>query len=279
MSVYPWVVVGTDGSATATQAVVRAAVLAAGLSAPLLVAMAYHRDRPEDYGPPSQRAQMPGEFSGNEYRAAAGTVQDAAALATSTVTVDVDTACPEGEPATALLELAERHPGSLLVVGSQGLGVTARFILGNVPHKVIHHAVGDVLVVRTGEEPQLSAPRRLLVGTDGSTTAARAVGRAVDVAAAVGAEVTVMSAQRTEADAREAVEEAGQLAQAAGVPWHAEVRSDAPAEALLDAAGRHDLIVLGNKGMTGASRFLLGSVPNKVSHHIRTDLLIVKTNP
>ena len=28
-----------------------------------------------------------------------------------------------------------------------------------------------------------------------------------------------------------------------------------------------DLIVVGNKGMTGAKRFLLGSVPNKVSHH------------
>ena len=38
-----------------------------------------------------------------------------------------------------------------------------------------------------------------------------------------------------------------------------------------------DLIVVGNKGMTGASRFFLGSVPNKVSHHINRSLLIVRT--
>jgi nucleotide-binding universal stress UspA family protein len=38
-----------------------------------------------------------------------------------------------------------------------------------------------------------------------------------------------------------------------------------------------DLIVVGNKGMTGAERFLLGSVPNKVSHHAPCSVLIVRT--
>ena len=38
-----------------------------------------------------------------------------------------------------------------------------------------------------------------------------------------------------------------------------------------------DLIVVGNKGMTGAKRFLLGSVPNQVSHHSPCNVLIVKT--
>ena len=41
--------------------------------------------------------------------------------------------------------------------------------------------------------------------------------------------------------------------------------------------GGYDLLVVGNKGMTGASRFFLGSVPNKVSHHAPTALLIVRT--
>ena len=40
---------------------------------------------------------------------------------------------------------------------------------------------------------------------------------------------------------------------------------------------RSDLIVVGNKGMTGAKRFLLGSVPNKVSHHAPCSVLIVRT--
>ena len=38
-----------------------------------------------------------------------------------------------------------------------------------------------------------------------------------------------------------------------------------------------DLIVVGNKGMTGAKRFLLGSVPNKVSHHAPCGVYIVRT--
>ncbi len=51
------------------------------------------------------------------------------------------------------------------------------------------------------------------------------------------------------------------------------------ADAILDVAEEHraDLIVVGNRGMTGAKRFLLGSVPNKVSHHAPCSVLIVRT--
>ena len=51
------------------------------------------------------------------------------------------------------------------------------------------------------------------------------------------------------------------------------------ADAILDVAEeqRSDLIVVGNKGMTGATRFLLGSVPNKVSHHAPCSVMIVRT--
>src|SRR5438270_296696 len=53
----------------------------------------------------------------------------------------------------------------------------------------------------------------------------------------------------------------------------------AGATALVEVAdeGDYDLLVVGNKGMTGASRFFLGSVPNKVSHHVNRSLLIVRT--
>jgi nucleotide-binding universal stress UspA family protein len=51
------------------------------------------------------------------------------------------------------------------------------------------------------------------------------------------------------------------------------------ADAILDVAEEHkcDLIVVGNKGMTGAKRFLLGSVPNKVSNHAPCSVLIIRT--
>jgi nucleotide-binding universal stress UspA family protein len=52
------------------------------------------------------------------------------------------------------------------------------------------------------------------------------------------------------------------------------------ADAILDVAEEQqcDLIVVGNKGMTGAKRFLLGSVPNKISHHAPCSVLIVRTS-
>lgn len=52
-----------------------------------------------------------------------------------------------------------------------------------------------------------------------------------------------------------------------------------PADAILDVAedSKADLIVVGNKGMTGAKRYLLGSVPNKVSHHAPCSVFIART--
>lgn len=279
MSVYPWVIVGTDGSATATQAVLRAAVLAAGLSAPLLVASAFYPTRPEDLGPPSVRAQMPGEgWAAIAYRAATDTVQEAAALAAQATGVQVQTATPEGEPAAALLDLAEARPDSLLVVGSQGMTASARSLLGNVPNKVTHHAVGDVLVARTGGDVDTGAPGRLLIATDGSPTAGLAVERGVQLAGAFGAQVTLLTADRDAQRGGDVVAAAAKEAEAAGVAWHGDVRASAPTDAILDAAPGHDLVVVGSKGMAGAARFLLGSVPNTVSHHIKRDLLIVGTD-
>ncbi len=65
----------------------------------------------------------------------------------------------------------------------------------------------------------------------------------------------------------------------AGVKVHTFARQGEPADAILDVAEEQgaDLIVVGNKGMTGAKRFLLGSVPNKVSHHAPCSVLIVRT--
>jgi nucleotide-binding universal stress UspA family protein len=146
---------------------------------------------------------------------------------------------------------------------------------------------------------------RVLVGTDGSEIASAAVRHAADLAAATGAELVVTIAYDTNAlheraladereqaptdlqwmvtDAGEAEERlrvARQIADAAGV---VKVRTRAehgdPADVLLSTADDLlcDLIVVGNRGMTNASRFLLGSVPNKVSHHARCDVLIVPT--
>jgi nucleotide-binding universal stress UspA family protein len=73
--------------------------------------------------------------------------------------------------------------------------------------------------------------------------------------------------------------EASEMAAGRELKIETHARQGDPADALLDVAEERDadLIVVGNKGMTGAKRFLLGSVPNKVSHHAPCSVLIIRT--
>ena len=144
--------------------------------------------------------------------------------------------------------------------------------------------------------------KTIVVGTDGSETASKAVAEAVGLAKAVGAKVLVVSAYEPVSDARlreegrqvpadmqwmvnpredvdSTLQDAAGGAEDAGVEIETFARQGDPADAILDVAEEQgaDLIVVGNKGMTGAKRFLLGSVPNKVSHHAPCSVLIIRT--
>ena len=118
----------------------------------------------------------------------------------------------------------------------------------------------------------------ILVGTDGSKTASIAVDRAVEVAAASNAKLTIISVGK-EDKAQKVVDAEKARVASAGIEIETLALAGDPSVALVEEAekGDYDLVVVGNKGMTGASRFFLGSVPNKVSHHIPTALLIVRT--
>jgi nucleotide-binding universal stress UspA family protein len=142
----------------------------------------------------------------------------------------------------------------------------------------------------------------IVVGTDGSETAGEAVREAIELAKSIGASIELVSAyepvsrQRLRDESRQAPEdlqwmvnpredveatlsEASERIEAAGVSVNTYAREGDPADAILDVAEERgaDLIVVGNKGMTGAKRFLLGSVPNKVSHHAPCSVLIIRT--
>jgi nucleotide-binding universal stress UspA family protein len=117
---------------------------------------------------------------------------------------------------------------------------------------------------------------RILVGTDWSPTAQTAVTRAVELAEATGASVTVLHVGNASAADFESLPS---RYASTGVSVSVEVREGDPAAVLTEVAEQegYDLLVVGNKGMTGAARFFLGSVPNKISHHARCSLMIVHT--
>ncbi len=145
-----------------------------------------------------------------------------------------------------------------------------------------------------------SAHGPIVVGTDGSATAQRAVERAADLAGALGTTIEIVTSY--------AVAHPNWIASAGGmavtVPTHEEIRAEAevvlqraqrslagrglqvgthlcegdPSDALMTIADDLGaaMIVVGNRGMTGARR-VLGSVPNRVSHHADRAVLIVPT--
>jgi nucleotide-binding universal stress UspA family protein len=118
---------------------------------------------------------------------------------------------------------------------------------------------------------------RVLVGTDGSPTAAKAVARAVELARVTGSGLTILSVG-PQAAALATARGAAEPHASSGVAIEVSAAQGDPAEALIVAADDigAGLLVVGNRGMRGAGR-LLGSVPNKVTQHAQCNVLIVHT--
>ncbi len=145
----------------------------------------------------------------------------------------------------------------------------------------------------------------IVVGTDGSETAGVAVHQATVLAQLTDATLHVVHAHQTLSASQAAMgatagivtvntgevnegiadhsrvicDRAAEDAKRAGVRVETHARPGDPADALIGVAEEvgADLLVIGNRGMSGVKRFVLGSVPNKVSHHAPCNLLIVNT--
>jgi nucleotide-binding universal stress UspA family protein len=143
--------------------------------------------------------------------------------------------------------------------------------------------------------------KAIVVGTDGSTRASVAVDEAFALAKMAGATLHAVhvvhpavaagfhDALATQIEVNKSREEAQAVREKTlaegerlGVTtkFHNPGGNDA-ADALIEVAQQvnADLVVVGNRGMTGVSRFVLGSVPNKVAHHCPCSVLIVNTAP
>jgi nucleotide-binding universal stress UspA family protein len=149
----------------------------------------------------------------------------------------------------------------------------------------------------------MTGTKNIVVGTDGSTTAGAAVRRAIELATAEGACLHVVTAYRpklTRESARdgEAMPEeerwrvspgevaertaraAAETAIAVGLEVECHSQPGDPADVLVDVVAEvgADLLVIGNKGMRGAGRMVIPSVPNRISHRATCDVLLVDTS-
>lgn len=140
------IVVGTDGSSTAQVALETAAELARGHHAALHVVSVYSAARLT----PATSMAVSGRVVQNEFDAAQKHAADVVKAASELVGGEVkfEGHAVGGEPASAIIETAERLEADLIVVGSKGMR-GARRLIGSIPNSVAHQAPCAVLIVKT----------------------------------------------------------------------------------------------------------------------------------
>ena len=136
--------VGTDGSETATVAVRTATELAKTFGQPLHVVCAY-TDRSAADGLALSAGVAPPAMDLSWVEEVLRTAEAEAKKSD----VEVFTHAQVGNAAEAILDVADAVNADLIVVGNRGIGSKSRFILGNVPSRVVHHATCSTFVVNT----------------------------------------------------------------------------------------------------------------------------------
>jgi len=255
---YRRIVVATDGSASAETAEHVAATLAAATGAKLTIAHAYAN--PDRAGDAVERAEKIAERE--------GAVHEVALSAEA--------------PADAILMTASQIDTELIVIGSTGLSASEQ-LFGSVSRRVVTHAPSDVLLTRARPDDQRphGAPpyRRLLIATDGSSTADRAARKGYALAKRLKASVTLLFVGHPKTGELVLQDTKSSIGDEAGVTSAIEIRTGDPSEEIVDAAASegYDLVVIGNRGLTGAKAALLGSVPRDVAENAPCDVLVART--
>ena len=204
----------------------------------------------------------------------------------------------KGRPAEEIVALAEELDAGLVVVGSRGLGLVKRLVVGSVAEGVVSLAPCPALVLRGGEGAW--PPSRIVVGDDPSEGAKEAGEVAVAMAATLRAGVSLVRAYPVILD----ISEAAKLAEDAALPLQAalrrhelslegrvreldselghslrvRVREGEAASVILEAAeeGREPtLIAVGRRGLGKINRLRLGSVSADVLRSATGPVLIV----
>lgn len=210
-------------------------------------------------------------------------VVDEASKTLQSLGVEHRTDVVQGNPAPTIVEYAERYDNDLVVMPTHGREGISRYLIGSVTEKVVRLSSVPVLAARMQPDEQFTYPyERILVPTDGSPGANRAVDHCLSLASTLDATVhglsvvddallgldvrSGVSSERSEAAAEEALDDLESKASAydlGGITRHVERGN--PVEGILDCIDANDVdaVVIGTTGRTGTDRILLGSVAEK----------------
>lgn len=197
-----------------------------------------------------------------------------------------------GGEATSVLDVARDEKATMIAMATHGRTGLSRFVFGSVAEKVIRASEIPVLLVRSYKETAVGADRtpvqeipfrRILVPIDGSEKSLAVLPHVRTFAKAVGASVLVLGVVEPTAEGKAG--EGEPLVRIAvkdlardGIPVDPVIRLGDPASEILDATKRHgvDLLAMSTHGRSGPSRWVMGSVTEKVLRAATVPMLVVR---
>lgn len=174
----------------------------------------------------------------------------------------------EGDSGAEIVRKVEADGVDLAVVGAGRHAWLRQRLLGTSSSYVLHNSPSSVLVVK--ECPDVEGPVKVLVATDGSDDATRAVRTFAKVIEPTRCTVSIVSiAQPSEVTAQRNVTDARRIFEEAGIEAEGRALMGSPSPRLLEHMdeGGYDLIVMGSRGHGPVRRALLGSVSTHLAHH------------
>jgi len=197
--------------------------------------------------------------------------------------VKADAEMFSGDPADNILEFS-KEGYDLIIMGAHGENEKEAYALGSVTKKVMMHTRCPTLIVK-----KVSPISSLLVCVDGSENSIKALDYALKLAEKMGSKITLLNVQerRLYESSPKAAEELGEkiLSKALNaigkrkLKVSKKLKFGVPSDVIVEVAekGKHDLIILGSRGLGTVKRFLLGSVSDDVSHKAKCSFLMVPT--
>jgi nucleotide-binding universal stress UspA family protein len=289
--VYSKILVPLDGSKLAEQILPLVKVIAAATQAPVELLRVKDPEKVADRAPPRQIREYLDEGA-RQFFSNASSIHNKLEL---------------GDPAEIIIERARQDPTCLIAMATHGMTGVRRWLIGSVANKVAHSASNPLLLLRPAEnrEPSLSAQiKTIFVPLDGSALAETALPHGVKLAMRLNCEIHLVRVYTLPANAY--VVANGMIDQAPARVGAAlretaqsyldgkveELRANGldrvvataiegdPASELIDIEVNtsNSLIVMTSHGRTGAGRWLLGSVAEKVIQHAHAPVLLIRAS-
>lgn len=202
-----------------------------------------------------------------------------------------------GKAAQVIADRAATHAGTIIAMSTHGRTGLERWLLGSVAEKVLHTAKNPVLLVRPWEalkEGEAKLPNKIFVPLDGSLLAELALPHAVELAKRMALELVLLRvydplsyghlprldliAEELREEAKNYLEEKARRLRDQGIERASPlVLEGYPSAQIVDLARAEPegLLVISTHGRSGISRWLLGSVTERVIRHARGPLLVV----